>query len=152
MPRSDLKVCGGWVGERKTKLMLYSTLVEIVVEVGVELGKNTEKELLEFLRSDESLFVYSNHQELQATANLYNMNINVFTYGGDLERWTKITPDPKMVAEADAKIGKLLLFLAFWQAQVLTILKIKKHQIWKKLIKLTKQILNGRQLLVKGRA
>ena len=29
---------GGWVGEKKTKLMLYSTLVEIQVEVGVELG------------------------------------------------------------------------------------------------------------------
>ena len=28
----------GWVGEKKTKLMLYSTLVEIEVEVGVELG------------------------------------------------------------------------------------------------------------------
>ena len=31
---------GGWVGQKKTKLMLYSTLVEIEVEVGVELGKN----------------------------------------------------------------------------------------------------------------
>ena len=94
--------------------MLISTQVEIVVEVGVELGKNTEKELLEFLRSDESLFVYSNHQELQATANLYDMNINVFTYGGDFERWTKITPDPKMVAEADAKIGKLIPDMALY--------------------------------------
>ena len=28
------------MGEKKTKLMLYSTLVEIEVEVGVELGKN----------------------------------------------------------------------------------------------------------------
>ena len=27
-----------WVGQKKTKLMLYSTLVEIEVEVGVELG------------------------------------------------------------------------------------------------------------------
>ena len=34
-------VGGGWVGvwvRKKTKLMLYSTLVEIEVEVGVELG------------------------------------------------------------------------------------------------------------------
>ena len=31
-------VGGGWVGQKKTKLMLYSTLVEIEVEVGVELG------------------------------------------------------------------------------------------------------------------
>ena len=28
------------MGKKKTKLMLYSTLVEIEVEVGVELGKN----------------------------------------------------------------------------------------------------------------
>ena len=27
------------MGEKKTKLMLYSTLVEVEVEVGVELGK-----------------------------------------------------------------------------------------------------------------
>ena len=29
-----------WAGQKKTKLMLYSTLVEIEVEVGVELGNN----------------------------------------------------------------------------------------------------------------
>ena len=28
-----------WVGQKKTKLMLFSTQVEVVVEVGVELGK-----------------------------------------------------------------------------------------------------------------
>ena len=33
-----LFLVGGWVDEKKTKLMLYSTLVEIEVEVGVELG------------------------------------------------------------------------------------------------------------------
>ena len=32
-------VVGGWLGQKKTKLMLYSILVEIEVEVGVELGK-----------------------------------------------------------------------------------------------------------------
>ena len=35
-------MCGGWVvvgGWSKTKLMLISTEVEVVVEVGVELGK-----------------------------------------------------------------------------------------------------------------
>ena len=31
-------VGGGWVDQKKKKLMLYSTLVEIEVEVGVELG------------------------------------------------------------------------------------------------------------------
>ena len=36
-------VVGGWVGwwvaQKKTKIMLYSTLVEIEIEVEVELGK-----------------------------------------------------------------------------------------------------------------
>ena len=34
-------VDGWWVGQKKMKLMLYSTLVEIEVEVGVELGKKS---------------------------------------------------------------------------------------------------------------
>ena len=33
----------GWVGEKKTKLMLYSILVEIEVELGVELGNTQNK-------------------------------------------------------------------------------------------------------------
>ena len=33
-----LFLVGGWVVQKKTKLMLYSILVEIVVEVEVELG------------------------------------------------------------------------------------------------------------------
>ena len=33
-------VGGWWGGQKKTKLMLYSTLVGIEVEVGVELGNN----------------------------------------------------------------------------------------------------------------
>ena len=33
-----LFLVGGWVGEEKTKLMLYSTLVEVKVEVEVEHG------------------------------------------------------------------------------------------------------------------
>ena len=32
------------MGQKKTKLMLYSTLVEIEVEVGVELGKSLKVE------------------------------------------------------------------------------------------------------------
>ena len=31
------------MGEKKTKLMLYSTFIVVVVEVEVELGKNKEK-------------------------------------------------------------------------------------------------------------
>ena len=36
----------GWVGEKITKLLLHSTLVEIEVEVGVELGNCTILDLI----------------------------------------------------------------------------------------------------------
>ena len=42
---------------------------------------NTPEELKEFLRSDRGLQVYSNMQEMQAMSNIFNMAIDVFTYG-----------------------------------------------------------------------
>ena len=42
---------------------------------------STPQELKEFLRSERSLRVYSNVQELQAMANIFNMAIDIFTYG-----------------------------------------------------------------------
>ena len=69
-----------------------------VGETSKTVTKTTKEEMLEFLRGKESLLVYSNTHELQATANLYNINISVFTYGGNKDGWTEIIPDPKMVA------------------------------------------------------
>ena len=45
----------------------------------------TPQELKEFLRSDRALKVYSNMQELQAMSNIFNLPINVFTYGTRME-------------------------------------------------------------------
>ena len=42
---------------------------------------STPEELKEFLRSDKALRVYSNFQEIQAMANIFNLAIEVFTYG-----------------------------------------------------------------------
>ena len=68
-----------------------------------EVVKNTKEEMLEFLRSDEALTVYSNSQELLAISNLFNININVFTYKGKLGRWSEICPHPEMVDNTDEK-------------------------------------------------
>ena len=61
---------------------------------------NTREELLDFLRSEDSLCAYSNFQELLAICNLLNINIHVFTYGigGDESSWSwkTIQPDPEM--------------------------------------------------------
>ena len=58
----------------------------------------TGEEMLDFLRSDDSLMVYSNTQELVAMANIYNININIFTYGESENKWTEISPDPMPTA------------------------------------------------------
>ena len=42
---------------------------------------NTSEELKTFLKSDRALQVYSNFQEMQAMSNLFNMPIDIFTYG-----------------------------------------------------------------------
>ena len=77
--------------------------------------KSTKEEIIEFLRSDESLTVYSNHHELQAVANLYNINIDIFTYGGGKdEYWSRIYPDSDMVAEIEAKLGKYIPDMALY--------------------------------------
>ena len=76
--------------------------------------KNTREELLEFLRSEESLYVYSNYHELCATANLYNIKISIFTYGGSEDHWKYITPDPNMVSKDDEKIGKHIPDMALY--------------------------------------
>ena len=41
----------------------------------------TREEFLKFLRSEESLCVFSNYQELLAIANMLNITVRVFTYG-----------------------------------------------------------------------
>ena len=41
----------------------------------------TDEEIIDFLKSDDALKVYANSHELLAVANLYNVAINIFTYG-----------------------------------------------------------------------
>ena len=66
----------------------------------------TREEMLDFLRSDDALMVYSNTQELLALSNIYNININIFSYGESGNRWTEICPDPLLVAESEERLGK----------------------------------------------
>ena len=65
---------------------------------------DTREDFLSFLRSEDSLCVYSNYQEIQAIANMLNISVNIFTYGigGDENRceWREIGPDPEMAKTA----------------------------------------------------
>ena len=68
--------------------------------------KKTAEEMIDFLRGEESLMVYSNYQELLAIANMFNINIDIFTFSGADHRWSQVNPDPEFVSDADAKFGK----------------------------------------------
>ena len=65
---------------------------------------------------DIALKVYSNAHKLVAMANLYNITISVFSYGGPKDEWTQIPPDPVMVADAVAKLGKYFPDVALYHS------------------------------------
>ena len=81
--------------------------------VGVQTGPgiicNTEKEFLEFLLSDESMKVFSNFHDILGLSNMYNMKINIFTYGSNISqpRWTTIEPNDELVKDVNATFGKV---------------------------------------------
>ena len=56
----------------------------------------TREEMLDFLRSEEAMVVYSNNQELLAASNIFNMKINIFTYNGDDGVWSQVAPHPEL--------------------------------------------------------
>ena len=58
--------------------------------------KNTDDEMVEVLRSEESLKLFSNYHDVLAIANLYNIKIRILSYGGHEGYWREVCPDPKM--------------------------------------------------------
>ena len=85
----------------------YSDMIPLPYSETVGVGQKarqvtcaTREELLDFLRSEDSLCAYSNSQELLVIANMLNIKIHIFTYGigGDNKRWgwNSIFPDQKM--------------------------------------------------------
>ena len=102
----------------------YKFKIPLPYEERVGVGKNskdvrkeTKEEMINFLRSDESLTVYSNSQELLAVANLYNVNIDIFTYGDSAgDGWKQVCPDPVMAADAEAKLGKFIPDIALYNS------------------------------------
>ena len=83
---------------------------------------NTPQELQEFMRSDGSLKVYSNIQEMQAMANILNMPIHVFTYGTrvatdgehyDVAEWMELNPMEEAAHLARYKKGHFPLMALY---------------------------------------
>ena len=108
------KFADNWDNFYESKVGLPYVETVGVGENAITVTKNTKEEMIEFLRSDESLTVYSNYQELLAIANLYNININIFKYEGNKEEWKQVCPAPEMVAETEAKLGKMIPDIALY--------------------------------------
>ena len=70
---------------------------------------STREELLNFLRSEDSLCAYSNSQELLAICNMLNIKIHIFTYciGGNEKSWSwkTVCRDPEMASYSDFAPG-----------------------------------------------
>ena len=72
--------------------------------------------MIDFLRSEDALKVFSNTQEIMAMANMYNITIDIFTYGGPENRWSRIGPDPEMVGSAEERLGRLVHDMALYHS------------------------------------
>ena len=104
--RVNHHVADNWDNYYMNKIVLPYRETVGVGETEKVVVKHTREEMLEFLRSDDALMVYSNTQELLAVANLFNININIFTYEGKEGIWIKICPDPEMAESAELRFGK----------------------------------------------
>ena len=62
--------------------------------------------MVDFLRSEEAMTVFANTHELLAVANMYNITIHVFSYGGSKDGWSEVPPDPHMVALLGSASGQ----------------------------------------------
>ena len=96
----------------KNKIVLPYTETVGVGANAEPVEKKTYEELKDFLKSDASLKVFSNCHELIAIANLYNIKINIFTYGDGPVRWTQLCPDPQFVSSGE--IGKWIPDMAVY--------------------------------------
>ena len=75
---------------------------------------SSDEQMIEFLRSDKSILLYSNAHDVFAMADYYNININIFSHRKTEEKteefWTKITPDPTMVKSQSKNFDDMYLY------------------------------------------
>ena len=93
-----------WENVYKDKIPLPYVETVGVGKSSKVITKSTKEEMIQFLRSDESLMVFSNSHELLAIATVFNININVFTFGGIEDTWSQITPEPSLIDDKALKL------------------------------------------------
>ena len=100
----------------------YINKIGLPYDVTIGVGKEkkeikiiSHEQMIEFMKSDEALTAFSDNFELHALANLYNVNVHVFTYGGSgKESWMTIPADPNMAVIDEKKVGKVLPDIYFY--------------------------------------
>ena len=112
--RLNHHVAENWDNYYKHKIPLPYEETVGVGEYSKQIRVTNREEMFEFLSSEDALMVYSNSQQILAMANLFNINISIFTYGGAEERWTEVRPDPEMVVSAEIKFGKWVPDMALY--------------------------------------
>ena len=95
------RMADDWESYWKTKIALPFKEVLTVDGEEVVIEKGTDKEMIEFLRSEIALKVYSTGHEILAIANLFNIRVHIFTYKGNSGRWNVVHPDPASGASVE---------------------------------------------------
>jgi hypothetical protein len=89
------------------------------VGVGVDskvVTKETDEEMVAFLRSEEAMTVFAHTHELLAVANMHNIRIHVFSYGGSKDGWSEVPPDLHMVALVGSASGQWVPEVALYHS------------------------------------
>ena len=102
----------------------YSDKIGLPFKETVGVGKEaktvsctTRNEMIAFLLSDDALYVYRRYHDLLALANIFNINISVFTYKNTSEgNWNFIEPDRVMVSKDVKNMGKCIEDMALYNS------------------------------------
>ena len=76
-----------------------------------------KEEMMVFLNSDDALMVYSDNEHIQAYANMFNINIHVFTYDASSQYWTIINPDAMMAEKSALKSTNWIPDIALYHSK-----------------------------------
>ena len=114
--RVNYHVADNWDNYYRHKIPLPYTQTVGVGKHAKNVTIKTREEMIHFLKSDDALMVYSDSQQILAMANLFNIKIHTFTYGGVTEGWNLVTPDPEMAKHAEIKFGKFVPDMALYHS------------------------------------
>ena len=70
---------------------------------------NNKDEMMTFLKSEDALLVFGNFHDMTALANIFNINISVFSYRNTEEgNWIEISPNYSVVSKDVKKLGRCI--------------------------------------------